>query len=952
MVDDDTQVERENSSTEPVNVKPVRWELNGKSIDAGDELHPGELKAFLDVEKQDGEPVATYENKFTLTKDMFNKTLNVRLKEEEIRAIAGKPVNIVVGIDDGEQGVDNVTVIAKCNDKEYQAVSAGGSNVATATANIEVDDSDFEAGKSYPFTVEIDAPEDYDMAVGELTGNINVVPGSDFKVYFTEAPAGQTLNPGQKVRIAWDIEGDDSQLKNFILYYNDGSSLIPVKLPGFFQGKSLSPDKRDFVWTVPDLDIPKCNLEIIAYDKGGHDLGTDVTASFIVKDTSKGINLRFTQVPVNVKSNPGDVRTITWAVDDDSEIESYILYFSNDAGTNWTPVPNQNIGKNRTFNWTVPNDPTEEGFLMVMAMKGTDTLDEATHDKPFEIAGQEEGKKLQIFSQVLNAVEGKEAAVVVRVGDEADGIDGVNVTLVCGQWSNTQRTQKMKFGSLQKGFVVFYIPDLTVADNPHDYVVNVDPPEGYANPGEHRGQITVQGAKEAKKLVVEAPDNVNIMPGEYAHVFVIVKNNKGQGLNGIYLTLECDGKTHELKTQRDKIGNATSDGVAWFIIPGLKLEGSPHRFTVNVPVQEFDGGYVQADPVTGQITVSRATDISVNIISPKDQERVKGGQSVNIEWEISGLNSIMGFSTPLKIECYLENGHREEISFTSQAHVPRGHTELSGETRWIVPEGKENDLTCNLKFSFPELGDGMQIIRSITIAGDDEPLPPVDEEIERILGLMSKVRKPKASGVFTNKASPGTFLYNLLNRDGLDYYFASVSRLEELESIIDKSASVKEKINSRYSTFVSTLNELKQKRNHCYGLKNRTEFKRQMAAYLKKIIDLMKANRETAQPLRELAERVEKATGTALGKLDARVILSNEVYISFFINQADQIDAILQKTARMNQQVNRDIQGFRFTDIFKGMNFYMAETVRMYELLNKISKTLMIFRRRLKAKPQ
>ena len=132
-----------------------------------------------------------------------------------------------------------------------------------------------------------------------------------------------------------------------------------------------------------------------------------------------------------------------------------------------------------------------------------------------------------------------------------------------------------------------------------------------------------------------------------------------------------------------------------------------------------------------------------------------------------------------------------------------------------------------------------------------------------------------------------------------------------------------------------------------------------MASYLNNVLRLIKSHRESSDALKQIAGDIEVAHKKPLNKIDARVILKNQNFISFFVEHAPRLDRLFVKamnegpisarTATNKAGFVPDLD-FRFVTYFNGMEPYVQKTAEMYGLLVKINAMLKVFRRKLKVK--
>ena len=145
---------------------------------------------------------------------------------------------------------------------------------------------------------------------------------------------------------------------------------------------------QSHTWTIPNTPSDECLIKVAVYDAAGY---SD-------EDISDGV---FTIAPdvepptVTVLSpNGGEVvgtgswTNITWEADDNVAVVGDSVFLSIDGGANWELIGTQ-TGNPQSYNWHVPNTPSEECLIKVVVFDAGGLLAEDISDGEFTIFYQE-----------------------------------------------------------------------------------------------------------------------------------------------------------------------------------------------------------------------------------------------------------------------------------------------------------------------------------------------------------------------------------------------------------------------------------------------------------------------------------------------------------------------------------------------------------------------------------
>jgi hypothetical protein len=164
---------------------------------------------------------------------------------------------------------------------------------------------------------------------------------------------------------------------NIALYYStDGGSVwIPVD--------EDEPNDGSYSWTVPGTPSTQCRVKVVASDEAGNTAADSSDGNFTIEDC---------QAPtVDITSPVGgeswcidSSHDILWSATDDQGVTNIALYYSTDAGSNWTPIDEEEPDDG-TYTWTVPSAPSNECRVKVIAYDEASNTGEDVSDSNFTI---------------------------------------------------------------------------------------------------------------------------------------------------------------------------------------------------------------------------------------------------------------------------------------------------------------------------------------------------------------------------------------------------------------------------------------------------------------------------------------------------------------------------------------------------------------------------------------
>ena len=192
---------------------------------------------------------------------------------------------------------------------------------------------------------------------------------------------GENWYVGEIQEICW-ADSDNVGVVADSLYYSidNGTSWIPI----IFQ----TGDPELYSWTIPNTPSDECKVKVVVFDWGNNSASDESDGCFfIVEDT--------TPPSVTVTSPNGgenwatfEWQTITWIADDNVGVVGDSVFYSINDGADWTLIATH-TGNPQSFSWQVPNTPSEECLIKVIAFDGCDNCTEDISDVNFTIYYQE-----------------------------------------------------------------------------------------------------------------------------------------------------------------------------------------------------------------------------------------------------------------------------------------------------------------------------------------------------------------------------------------------------------------------------------------------------------------------------------------------------------------------------------------------------------------------------------
>lgn len=202
---------------------------------------------------------------------------------------------------------------------------------------------------------------------------------------------GEAFSPGQKVRIAWNIDLSPkiklSWCEQEIFLSIDGGKTFSYRIT-----PELSPSLREYIWTVPNLPTDQAVLDIRF---GSEFSQTRFEKSqpqkrnmFRILPSASAVQEVKLFIPQVKKLLPGDHLDLNWFTET-TDIDSFELLISYDQGAHFHSLTKT---KDNHFTWTVPNDFSGTvGFKVVVQKTDGSRLESLFDAQPLIVTRGEGG---------------------------------------------------------------------------------------------------------------------------------------------------------------------------------------------------------------------------------------------------------------------------------------------------------------------------------------------------------------------------------------------------------------------------------------------------------------------------------------------------------------------------------------------------------------------------------
>jgi len=212
-----------------------------------------------------------------------------------------------------------------------------------------------------------------------ILGQTGQQPVPKPKISMLFPKAGEAFSPGQKVRIAWNVDLSPkinlSWCEQEIFLSIDGGKTFPYRIT-----PELSPSSREYVWTIPNLPTDQAVLDIrfgsefsqMRFEKSQ----PQKRKMFRILPSANIAQEVKLVIPQIEKLFPGDQLPLNWS-SEIADLDNFEVLISYDQGAHFHPLTKT---KDNHFTWTVPNDFSGTVGFKVVAHKTDGSTIESLFD--------------------------------------------------------------------------------------------------------------------------------------------------------------------------------------------------------------------------------------------------------------------------------------------------------------------------------------------------------------------------------------------------------------------------------------------------------------------------------------------------------------------------------------------------------------------------------------------
>jgi hypothetical protein len=185
-----------------------------------------------------------------------------------------------------------------------------------------------------------------------------------------DAPnGGEVWMVGQTYQIQWTTDDDLGICADSIYYstYNGANWTLIA---------SHSGDPQICDWIIPNTPSAQCLIKVVVYDVGGNSAEDVSDAVFTITSDTSPPTVEIISPNGGENWEVFEWHPITWIADDDIGVIGDSVYYSVNNGADWTLLASQ-TGNPQNFYWQIPNNPSNECLIKVVAydLSGNSTED-------------------------------------------------------------------------------------------------------------------------------------------------------------------------------------------------------------------------------------------------------------------------------------------------------------------------------------------------------------------------------------------------------------------------------------------------------------------------------------------------------------------------------------------------------------------------------------------------
>lgn len=328
-------------------------------------------------------------------------------------------------------------VVAKAGQAPYAANFDSSPFRAGDYSGITIDPNDgtFWAANEYAKTP-VDPRANWGTFLTNLTLGASGPDTTPPSVTVSAPNGGENWTAGSTHNITWTATDNVGVTSVDLVYSTDGGINFSSIATGLANTGSYS-------WLVPSTTTSTAIVKVIAYDAANNS-GSDVSnAAFTISppDTTAPI---VTVTAPNGSENwtINTTHAITWSATDDVGVTTVDIYYSTTGAAGTFAAIATGISNSGSYNWTVPNAPSTNAFVKVVAHDGAGNAGQDLSNSAFTISAPAgSSKDMYVWDQSwVVTVRGNwinvSDTVTIRRDSNADGLAEVTDAVVSGALLN------------------------------------------------------------------------------------------------------------------------------------------------------------------------------------------------------------------------------------------------------------------------------------------------------------------------------------------------------------------------------------------------------------------------------------------------------------------------------------------------------------------------------------
>jgi Bacterial Ig domain len=277
-------------------------------------------------------------------------------------------------------GTMQTPVVAQAGQAPYSASFDSSPYRAGDYSGITIDPNDgtFWAANEYA-KIPVDSRANWGTFITNMTLGATGPDTTPPTVTVNAPNGGENWTAGSTHNITWTATDNVGVASVDILYSTDGSTYSSIA--------TGSANTGSYSWIVPNTPTTTAFVKVIAYDAATNS-GQDVSNAAFTISPPDATAPTVTVTAPNGGENwtVATTHAITWSASDDVGVTTVDIYYSTTgAGGTFTAIA-AGVSNTGSYNWAVPNTPSTNAFVKVVAHDGAGNTGQDLSDNAFTIS--------------------------------------------------------------------------------------------------------------------------------------------------------------------------------------------------------------------------------------------------------------------------------------------------------------------------------------------------------------------------------------------------------------------------------------------------------------------------------------------------------------------------------------------------------------------------------------